>query len=150
MTEQVCRSRWQRVRRGLGSRPCAHRYPSLDEAFEQWDQAGRPPASGSTWGRGRWEVHGVPIPEGLPADPITRETVEAFAANVSAGDRVSQQEAFVAAMIWGFGASPYGPFTVARIMGERDFADHLDELTRVTLADGGDAAYRFAASRRRK
>lgn len=122
---------------------------ALSEAFAQWDGAGRPPASGSRWQRGPWEAAGVPLPARLDPAPITRERVAEFAAAVTADDQDAQREAFVVAMIWGFGTVPYGPFRLARIMAAPQFAAHLQELTVAILDGGAVEAYRFAHRRRR-
>ena len=51
-------------------------------------------------------------------------------------------------MIWGHGRVPYGPFRTRRIMSQSGFTEHLADLTRVVLSDGGVAAYRHVWRRR--
>lgn len=113
----------------------------LREAFARWDRAGRPSAEPSPWRRTFWEAR-VAVPEKLSSVPIDREVATEWARRVTAGDRVSQAQAFVVAMIWGHGPVPYGPYRTQRIMEQSQFSDHLAEVTEATLYRGGIAGYR--------
>lgn len=107
----------------------------LREAFARWDRAGRPSAEPSPWRRTFWEAR-VAVPEKLSSVPIDREIATEWARRVTAGDRVSQAQAFVVAMIWGHGPVPYGPYRTQRIMEQSQFSDHLAEVTETTLLSG--------------
>lgn len=117
-------------------------------AHKQWVAAGCPRALASTWRRERWEAAGVPVPDDLTDDSITRDVATEYAKRIRVGDRQSAQDAFVVAMIWGHGLTGYGPDRVRKIMDCAAFADQLAELTEKTLQRGGAAAYELVHRRR--
>lgn len=120
----------------------------LLNTFRQWKNSGEAAPSPSPWKRERWERAGVNVPNALSDAPIDREEATRWAARLTADDRQAQRDAFVVAMIWGYGPVPYGPFRTHRIMARPEFADELAEVTRVAIEHGGVAAYRLVHQRR--
>ncbi|MEY8814002.1 hypothetical protein AB9H24_02210 [Micrococcus luteus] len=65
------------------------------------------------------------LPACLERDPLTRAVVTGYAAKVTAEDRAAQRDAFIAAMLWGYGRVGYGPSRVERIMAQPGFKEQL-------------------------
>lgn len=93
-----------------------------------------------------------PVPD-LPAclerEPLTRAVVTGYAAKVTAEDRAVQRDAFIAAMVWGYGRVGYGPSRVERIMAQPGFEEQLADVTRITLEQGGPAAFEHIRQQRK-
>ena len=80
------------------------------------------------------------LPACLECEPLTRAVVTGYAAKVTAEDRAVQRDAFIAAMVWGYGRVGYGPSRVERIMAQHGFEEQLADVTRITLEQGGPAS----------
>mgnify|MGYP001506541208 CR=1 FL=1 len=63
-----------------------------------------------------------------------------YAAKVTAEDRAVQRDAFIAAMVWGYGRVGCGPSRGERIMAQPGFEEQLADVTRITLEQGGPAS----------
>lgn len=111
----------------------------LRDTFVAWTDAGRPDDAPTRWSRHHWGKDLVPA--GLEDTPLTRAALVERAKRVTADDRDAQRDAFLAAMIWGYGTVGYGPSRVRTMLAEDGFADQLAELTHVTLEQGGPAAF---------
>lgn len=120
---------------------------ALRETLRLWKEAGCPGDDPTRWSPERWGEDLIPAT--LGREPIRRADVVALAEKVTAEDRAAHRDAFVAAMIWGYGRVGYGPSRVRRIMAEEGFADQLAELTCVTLEEGGPAAFARVWERRK-
>ena len=80
------------------------------------------------------------LPACLECEPLTRAVVTGYAAKVTAEDLAVQRDAFIAAMVWGYGRVGYGPSRVERIMAQPGFEEQLADVTRITLEQGGPAS----------
>lgn len=121
----------------------------LRQAFSTWEGAGRPADAPTSWSLAHWSVLGDALPAGLDGLPLSRADVTAYAAKVTAEDRQAQRDLFVAAMIWGYGRVGYGPRRIRTVMDQEGFEDQLAELTRVTLEQGGPAAFQYVRDQRK-
>ncbi|MCV7577481.1 hypothetical protein M3E72_010780 [Micrococcus luteus] len=65
------------------------------------------------------------LPACLECKPLTCAVVTGYAAKVTAEDRAVQRDAFIAAMLWGYGRVGYGPSRVERIMAQPGFEEQL-------------------------
>ena len=89
------------------------------------------------------------LPACLECKPLTRSVVTGYAAKVTAKDRAAQRDAFIAAMVWGYGRVGYGPSRVERIMAQPGFEEQLADVTRITLEQGGPAAFEHIRQQRK-
>ena len=111
---------------------------SAKTAIAKWLERGSPPQVGIAWPRQRW-IERFPgsreLFSGLP-DQLDRRIVREHCA--SAGSSPEEAErAFLIVMTWGYGDVGYGPFRVARILGDtRDASGRLQRAVQ-SLASGG-------------
>ena len=92
----------------------------------------------------------VPVlPACLERKPLTRAVVTGYAAKVTAEDRAVQRDPFIAAMVWGYGRVGHGPSRVERIMAQPGFEEQLADVTRITLEQGGPAAFEHIRQQRK-
>ena len=89
------------------------------------------------------------LPACLEREPLTRAVVTGYASKVTAEDRAVQRDAFIAAMVWGYGRVGYGPSRVERIMAQPGFEEQLADVTRITLEQGGPAAFEHIRQQRK-
>lgn len=89
------------------------------------------------------------LPACLECEPLTRAVVTGYAAKVTAEDRAAQRDAFIVTMVWGYGRVGYGPSRVERIMAQPGFEDQLADVTRITLEQGGPAAFEHIRQQRK-
>lgn len=89
------------------------------------------------------------LPACLECEPLTRAVITGYAAKVTAEDRAVQRDAFIAAMVWGHGRVGYGPSRVERIMAQPGFEEQLADVTRITLEQGGPAAFEHVRQQRK-
>lgn len=111
----------------------------VDDAIDSWRRRGgqRPIA----WSRDVWirQLGHRPVLQRLP-DAITRGAVTSIVADVA--DEKSAEDAFVAAMVWGFGTVGYGAWRTRRILDENPEAGaRLHEVYRAVRAGGGPAGF---------
>jgi hypothetical protein len=79
-------------------------------------------------------------------NPIDRAAV---LASVRGDDERAAVEAFIAAMVWGYGRVGYGPFRTARVLTEnKDAAPILREAADRVRSDGGPEAFAWLAKNR--
>lgn len=122
---------------------------ALLEALVHWKAGGRPAQPITAWSLESWLKY-LPDHEqllrGLPKG-ISREHVVAVASGIhTPADAV---DAFVAAMVWGFGMVGYGPYRTSRVLTKnRDAGDRLAELAGRVAADGGPAAFDWLVGHR--
>ncbi|MEU7907062.1 hypothetical protein [Actinoplanes sp. NPDC049118] len=122
----------------------------LREAFLRWDSGGRQGQEAMRWNRSTWQVT---IPEhrellaSLP-DRLDRTTVAEWGAGAADGEAQAEQ-AFIAAMAWGYGPAGYGAFRAARVLRENPQAPGvLREAAQVVRRDGGATAFAWLREHR--
>ncbi|MAT06907.1 MAG: hypothetical protein CL424_17890 [Acidimicrobiaceae bacterium] len=121
---------------------------ALRELRQRWAAAGRPAQKSIGWPRASWTAK---FPEhtamlnALP-EPIGRADVSA-ACRLAAGSDDAAVEAFVVAMVWGYGSVGYGPWRTRRILDRNpDAAASLRRTAQIQGAEGAVEAYRFLAN----
>ncbi|MET8153121.1 hypothetical protein [Actinoplanes sp. NPDC005259] len=122
----------------------------LREAFLRWKGGGRQGQEAMSWNRSTWQVT---LPEhhdllkSLP-DRLDRTTVAARGAGAADGEAQAEQ-AFIAAMAWGYGPAGYGAFRTARVLRENPQAPGvLREAAQVLRRDGGATAFAWLREHR--
>lgn len=79
-------------------------------------------------------------------EPIDRAEATRHAAHARTAE--SAQQAFLAAMIWGYGPVGYGPWRTARVLTDNTrAAERLAEVARIAQDHGGAAAFRDLADK---
>jgi hypothetical protein len=116
---------------------------AVRELIDAWRAAGRPSQPGIRWPRDRW-IDAFPqqcqLLQGLP-DAVDRAAIRA-AARQAADGPTQAVDAFVAAMVWGYGRVGYGPWRTRRVLhATPDAAASLATAARIVATDGGLAAY---------
>jgi hypothetical protein len=116
-----------------------------------WDQQDRPAQPGIGWNHATWS-------ERLPAhrelfdrlpNPIDRSTAQAHVQHANRAGRYL--EAFVAAMVWGYGGVGYGPYRTARVLTSNPPAAAIfRKIARLVGQDSGPDAFAWLASHRLK
>jgi hypothetical protein len=122
---------------------------ALHGALWRWAAAGRPAQPTTAWSLESW-VRFLPnhkeMLHGLPAR-ISRDDVATVASAIVT--QASAVDAFVAAMVWGFGRVGYGPYRTARVLSRnRDAGDRLMELAGRVAEDGGPKAFDWLTGHR--
>lgn len=87
----------------------------LDRLVARWEALGRPAQAAIPWPRERWEA-AFPAHRDLLANlpgRLDRKVVGSVCANAGTSDSAAA-DAFLAAMIWGYGSVGYGPWRVRR------------------------------------
>ncbi|WP_147084473.1 MULTISPECIES: hypothetical protein [Micrococcus] len=133
----------------MTSTPAAALPPALQRSFDAWAAAGRPADEPTRWSFDHWTAHVPDLPACLECEPLTRAVVTGYAAKVTAEDLAVQRDAFIAAMVWGYGRVGYGPSRVERIMAQPGFEEQLADVTRITLEQGGPAAFEHIRQQRK-
>lgn len=133
----------------MTSTPAAAVPSALQRSFDAWDAAGRPADEPTRWSIDHWTAHVSDLPACLEREPLTRAVVTGYAAKVTAEDRAAQRDAFIATMVWGHGRVGYGPSRVERIMAQPGFEEQLADVTRITLEQGGPAAFEHIRQQRK-
>lgn len=130
---------------GVDERPAP---TALIEAVRRWTARGRPAQPGSSWSRTSWGrtfPQYRPLFDALP-DRIDRAAAAAY--GHVAVDAASAEEAFVVAMIWGYGPAGYGPYRTARVLAENPGAGaQLARIAAVARGRGALAAFEHVAGR---
>ncbi|SCF16047.1 hypothetical protein GA0074695_3880 [Micromonospora viridifaciens] len=115
----------------------------LRELLVRWNNGGRQPQNGIGWNRSTWQAT---LPEHrdlfaqLP-DRVDREYVAKRGSRAVEGEDAAVQ-AFVTAMVWGYGRVGYGAFRTARVLRENHDAPRiLREVALKTRRDGGAEAF---------
>ncbi|MEH0985727.1 8-oxoguanine DNA glycosylase OGG fold protein [Micromonospora sp. CPCC 205556] len=124
----------------------------LRDLFVSWDAAGRQPQRAMRWNRSTWQAT-LPDHHDLLAelpDQIDRDVV------AERGRRAGESEAeavqaFVSAMVWGYGPIGYGAFRTARVLRENPDAPGvlLEAALRVRRDGGAEALAWLKANRLR-
>jgi hypothetical protein len=122
----------------------------LRELLGRWDSEGRQPQSGIGWNRSTWlaslREHQDLLAE-LP-DRLDRDHVTERGRRADEGEDEAVQ-AFVTAMVWGYGRVGYGAFRTARVLRENDDAPRvLREVALKTRRDGGAEAFEWLKQHR--
>ena len=126
------------------------RVPSrLLRVFASWDGQSRPSQPGVRWGSASWRTY-LPafsdLFDRLP-NPIDRDSAMAHATRASAEGK--DTEAFITAMVWGYGRVGYGPFRTARVLTENPDAHRtLGEVAARLRRDGGPEAFAWLVDHR--
>jgi hypothetical protein len=130
---------------GIDERPAP---TALIEAARRWTARGRPAQPGSSWSRTSW---GRTFPQYRPffdALPDRIDRADAAAYGQAAVDAAGAEEAFVVAMIWGYGPLGYGPYRTARVLAENPGAGvQLARIAAVARGRGALAAFEHVAGR---
>ena len=120
-------------------------------ARDAWEDGGRPEQSAMRWTRAAW-IRRLPdyaayLGE-LPDDLDRQTVVDRFA---KAGlDEVSCKEAFVTAMLWGYGPNGYGAYRTNRVLNDHYAGPRLLGALRTVRTDGGPAGFEYLATHRLK
>jgi hypothetical protein len=126
--------------------------PELLALHARWGVAGRPPQPPTAWRPHRWTPWFPEHAEYLNAlpNPINRTDVAAQFAGADFDEDTAVQ-AFLAAMVWGYGRIGYGPYRSARVLASVDRAGfHLLETLRISRDAGGMAGFAYLAQNRLK
>jgi hypothetical protein len=122
----------------------------LHELVSHWSTSGRPSQGGVWWSRPTWLAtlpHYRGLFAGLP-DTVDRETIARVGDQAANGEAEALQ-AFVAAMVWGYGRVGYGAFRTARVLADNPDAPRiLCEAARRVHDDGGPDAFAWFAANR--
>lgn len=121
----------------------------LRDAVRRWREHGEPQQRASRWSRGSWLKQFPGHHSFLSAlpDKIDRAETTRHAGNATTPEGAEQ--AFLVAMIWGYGPVGYGPWRTARVLTENPHAaDRLAEVAIVARDSGGLAAFRDLARER--
>ncbi|GAA3713794.1 hypothetical protein GCM10022204_36090 [Microlunatus aurantiacus] len=85
--------------------------------------------------------------ERLGTEPVSRQVATSWARQIR--DASSALDAFIVAMIWGYGPVGYGPYRTARVIAATPhFPDVVYDIAEVARTQGGVAAYRYVSQRR--
>ncbi|MGW5721588.1 8-oxoguanine DNA glycosylase OGG fold protein [Amycolatopsis sp. NPDC003865] len=122
---------------------------ALKAAVQRWRERGEPPQPPSSWSRPAWlryfpQHHAFlsALPERIDRAEATRHTAHARTAE-------GAEQAFLVAMIWGYGPVGYGPWRSARVLTDNTrAAERLAEVACIAQDDGGAAAFRSLADKR--
>lgn len=122
----------------------------LRDLFASWNAAGRPPQRAMKWNRSTWQAtlpdHHDFLAE-LP-DKIDRDVVAQRGRHAGDGEAEAVQ-AFVSAMVWGYGPIGYGAFRTARVLRDNPHAPAvLREAARRVRLDGGAEAFAWLTDNR--
>jgi hypothetical protein len=122
----------------------------LRYALSRWDDGGRQGQQAMRWRRPTWQAT---LPEhhdllaSLP-DELDRTTVAKRAASAAHSEAQAVQ-AFVTAMVWGYGPTGYGAFRTARVLRENPQAPQtLREAAQLLRRDGGASAFAWLKEHR--
>lgn len=122
---------------------------ALRASVQQWRERGEPPQPPSSWSRPSW-LRSYPqhhaFLSALP-EPIDRAEAARHAAHARTAEGAEQ--AFLVAMIWGYGPVGYGPWRTARVLTDNTrAAERLAKVARIAQDHGGAAAFRDLADKR--
>ncbi|MEU2666812.1 hypothetical protein [Micromonospora sp. NPDC007220] len=112
----------------------------LRELFVSWNAAGRPPQGAMRWNRSTWQAT-LPDHHDLLAelpDQIDRAGVAQRGRHAADSDAEAVQ-AFVTAMVWGYGPIGYGAFRAARVLRENPGAPAVLREAALRVRGGGGA-----------
>lgn len=124
---------------------------ALIETFNRWQDARRPSQVRSSW---RVEAWAKQMPEhetflkSLREGSIGREDCINLIGKVT--DEESAIQAFLLAMIWGYGPVGYGPYRTHRVLAEPKTPGRLLEVAQVAQSSGGLAAFNHISMERKK
>lgn len=153
---------------------------SLTTTYERWAALDQRPQGSFRWRPGSWSNRftriDAPHLKGVNLEATVKEVADAAAtAFGGVGDRIDRcvvralhspaklrdtdgspnpqavATAFIAAMIWGYGTSGYGPYRTARVLStDPDAMEHLIEIANIAQdpAQGGLAAFTKIAEQR--
>lgn len=148
---------------------------SLAAIYSRWDSGSRPTQGRFSWRRGSWAnrltTSGALKHRGIDLSAAVEEI--AAACSKDSGDRVlisrevvqglhapeklrtggeqAVVTAFIAAMIWGYGTTGYGPYRTSRILTtDPEAVEHLVEIARIAQdrERGGERAFAHIAGQR--
>jgi len=101
-----------------------------------------PPQPGSRWSRSSWGRQFGTHQEFLDTLPDYIDRAEATRQAQAATTPEGAVQAFLTAMIWGYGPVGYGPYRTARVLHENPgAAERLAAIARIARRDGGLAAF---------
>ncbi|EMD28366.1 8-oxoguanine DNA glycosylase OGG fold protein [Amycolatopsis azurea] len=119
---------------------------ALRTAVRQWRENGEPPQRASSWSRGSWLKYFPGRQAFLDSLPDSVDRAEAARHAADAVTPEGAEQAFLVAMIWGYGPVGYGPWRTARVLTENPHAaDRLAEVAVVARDSGGLDAFRALA-----
>lgn len=122
---------------------------ALQRAVLLWKDAGSDEQPPSRWSRAGWERWFPEHAEYLSSlpQPISRADVTARCVAAPEGPDQATQ-AFIAAMIWGYGPVGYGGFRTKRVLTENhDAGETLTTLAKIARDEGGPSAFAWLARR---
>ena len=121
----------------------------LRAAVHQWRAAGSPEQPPSRWSPTMWQSRFVEREAFLSTLPrtISRADVIERCLDAPSGPEQATQ-AFIAAMIWGYGPVGYGAFRTLRVLSENENSgERLANAARIARDEGGPAAFQWLAHR---
>ncbi|MFD2467497.1 8-oxoguanine DNA glycosylase OGG fold protein [Amycolatopsis silviterrae] len=120
---------------------------ALTSTVRRWREEGEPAQPAVRWSRDAWRKHFPDRHAFLDALPDRVDRAEATRHAAHATTPAGAEQAFLAAMIWGYGRVGYGPWRTARVLSENpDAPARLAEVALVAREHGGLAAFRDLAS----
>lgn len=127
----------------------SHAVPDeLTSLVQRWDAARRPAQSAIDWPRTAWTA-AIPAHAGLMKalpERIDRELVRTLAHTAAGGDGQAMT-AFVAAMVWGYGRTGYGPWRTCRVLEQNPaVVTHLRRAAEIQASAGAVESYRYLAN----
>ncbi|WP_406631071.1 hypothetical protein [Amycolatopsis sp. WGS_07] len=119
---------------------------ALTSTVQRWREEGEPAQPAVRWSRDAWRKHFPHRHAFLDALPDLVDRAEATRHAAHAATPEGAEQAFLAAMIWGYGRVGYGPWRTARVLTENPSApERLAEVALVAREHGGLAAFRDLA-----
>ncbi|MEU8215596.1 hypothetical protein AB0C47_07490 [Micromonospora taraxaci] len=122
----------------------------LRELLNRWDADGRQPQGGIGWNRSTWLANLTEHQDLLAELPDRLDRDHVAERGRRAGDGEDEAvQAFVTAMVWGYGRVGYGAFRTARVLRENDDAPRvLREVALRTRRVGGAEAFEWLKQHR--
>ncbi|MGW7533903.1 8-oxoguanine DNA glycosylase OGG fold protein [Amycolatopsis sp. NPDC054798] len=121
---------------------------ALTSTVQRWQEQGSPAQPPVRWSLAAWRKHFPNQHAFLDALPERIDRTEATRHAAHAATPEGAEQAFLTAMIWGYGRVGYGPWRTARVLTENPHAvDRLAEVALVAREHGGLAAFRDLADK---
>ncbi|WP_409180961.1 hypothetical protein F9C11_31345 [Amycolatopsis sp. VS8301801F10] len=121
---------------------------ALLRTVRRWREQGEPAQPPISWPRDAWQRQFPRQHAFLDALPDRVDRAEATRRAAHAVTPEGAERAFLAAMIWGYGRTGYGPWRTARVLAENpDATERLAAVAVVARERGGLAAFRALADK---
>ncbi|MGP5725410.1 8-oxoguanine DNA glycosylase OGG fold protein [Arthrobacter rhombi] len=121
----------------------------LTTTLDRWVRAGRPIQVASRWNTATWSrqfpAHQAFF-DGLKTDRLNRHEAVQHIGRIN--NETEAVEAFLLAMLWGYGPVGYGAFRTRRILDEPGAYQALLEVAQTAQTEGGLEAFNLICARR--